>query len=261
VQVIDFAVVSGAGRGIGKAVAMDLAARGVPVLCLSRTESALRTVDEIRAKGGQAEALVSNGAEYEATETRVAGWAAGCTARRIAVVLAAGALGPCGPLAASSLKDWDLCYRVNVLGNLAVLHGLLPLLLDRRFGRIVFFAGGGAAYAYPVFPAYAAAKSALVRVVENLHEDLAGQGNFAVVCLAPGAVETDMHRQVRAAGAEVKTLATVDEPVRFVWSFASAERCAFSGCFVHVRDDWQTHLDSDKPLAGPAHWKLRRVER
>lgn len=255
----DAVVVTGAGRGIGRSVALSLGARGVPVLCVARTSTAEDTRDAIRAQGGAADACAVDLADLAAAEQRVAAWIAPRPYRRLGVVLAAGELGPAGPLETSDLSAWERAFRVNVLGNLAVVRGLLGRMLETGAGRAVFFAGGGAAYAYPVFPAYACTKAALVRAVENLHEDLKERGDFAVVCLAPGAVETDMLRQVRAAGAEVRTTAPPDDAVRFVEAFLSRDARVLSGRFLHARDTWAELLDGESPDLGE-RWKLRRVE-
>src|SRR5258708_14774993 len=183
-------VVTGAGRGIGRAVALAVGRTGRPVLCISRTRSAEATSDAIRGAGGSAEALTLAIADHVDTERTLSAWIAQRPHRLIALVLAAAELGPRGPLAVADPSEWARTMGVNLLGNLAVVRGLLARMLDAGFGRMVFFGGGGAAYAYPVFPAYAASKAAVVRAVENLHEDLSDKGDFAAVCLAPGAVET-----------------------------------------------------------------------
>ena len=255
----DAVIVTGAGRGIGRAIALDLGNAGARVLCLSRTENADRTAAEIGENGGRAEGLVFDLADYEVVEQTVARRVEALSLEKWGVVLAAGILGPVGPLAACSLAEWDACHRVNVLGNLGVLRGTLPAMLNSRFGRVVFFSGGGAAYANPSVPAYAAAKTAVVRIAENVHEDLKGRGDFSVVCVAPGAVDTDMLRALRAAGAVVKTTADISEPVNFVRAFLSSSSCGFSGSFIHVRDEWTQYLDGDRVLPSNL-WKLRRSE-
>src|ERR1019366_5663082 len=95
--------------------------------------------------------------------------------KKIGLVLAASILGPRN---FGDLVGWEECYRVNVLGNVAVYAGLVTRMLEHKFGRIVGFAGGGAAYAYPLFPAYAASKTAMVRTIENIQADLDGKGDF-----------------------------------------------------------------------------------
>jgi NAD(P)-dependent dehydrogenase (short-subunit alcohol dehydrogenase family) len=260
VNTLDTIVITGAGRGIGKAAALDLAATGAHILCLSQSGNAAETATLIKIAGGSADSLSFDLSSLPTAESSVRNWVQNYPARRIGVVLAAAVLGPAGPLIDTDLGNWDLTYRVSVLGNLAVLKALLPRMLEARFGRIIGFAGGGSAYANPTFPAYSAAKTAMVRVIENLHEDLKDKGDFATVCVAPGAVDTDMLQQVRDAGGYVKTTVGMDEPVNFIRGFLTAESCGFSGCFVHVRDSYQHLLNSDRSIQSAALWKLRRIE-
>ncbi|MGD0734812.1 MAG: SDR family oxidoreductase [Terracidiphilus sp.] len=255
----DLVVVTGAGRGIGRAIAMD-AARSCFVLCISRSETALETAESVRRAGGGAEGLVLDLDDYAAAETKVSAWISNSSFQRIAAVFAAAILGPQGSLMSASLRDWDRTFRVNVLGNLSVARAILPVQKQNKFGRLLFFAGGGAAYAYPMFPAYAASKAALVRVVENLHEDLKGEGDFATAILAPGAVETETLASVRASGAEIRTTVDITEPTAFAREFMMSRTCSFSGCFVHVRDSWPQWLNSETAFPGKDLWKLRRVE-
>jgi NAD(P)-dependent dehydrogenase (short-subunit alcohol dehydrogenase family) len=208
--------------------------------------------------GGSAEALMLDLADVGMAEATVAKTVGQLANLRWAGVMAAAELGPTGPLERNDLVVWGRIFAVNVTGNLAVARALLPSMYRSQFGRLVFFSGGGAAYAYPLAPAYACTKVALVRAVENLHEDLKERGNFSVVCLAPGAVETDLLARVRAAGAEVRTNTAVDETVTFVERFLEADGRGLSGRFIHVRDDWAAvlegrHLDPDQ-------WMLRRRE-
>jgi NAD(P)-dependent dehydrogenase (short-subunit alcohol dehydrogenase family) len=255
----DLVVVTGAGRGIGKAIALDAGTNSF-VLCISQSETALEAAEAVRKAGGRAEGLVLDLEDYKEAETKVGEWISNSSFQRIAAVFAAAILGPQGSLMNSNLQDWDRTFKVNVLGNLAVARAILPVQKQSCFGRLLFFAGGGAAYAYPMFPAYAASKAALVRIVENLHEDLKGEGNFATAILAPGAVETKTLASVRASGAEIRTTVDIGEPTAFARAFIMSETCSFSGCFVHVRDSWPEWLNSNQVFPGKDLWKLRRVE-
>lgn len=255
----DAVVVTGAGRGLGRAVALRLGAAQIPVMCIARTNTSESTRNAIVAAGGLAESCAMDLADPARAEGLMAAWIGERSYKRIGVVLAAATLGRGGGLTEGDLADWSVTFNANVLGNLAILRALLPRMLAARFGRIVTIAGGGAAYAYPLFSAYAISKAAMVRATENLDLELKGRGDFSTVCLAPGAMETSMLQQVRAAGSEVRTVVPMDEAVTFIWEFLQASSCAFSGRFVHVRDDWRSWLTST-PLEDN-RWLLRRVEK
>ena len=259
-KLIDALIVTGAGQGIGKAVALGWGIKKIPVLCISKSQNAQGTKEEIIKAGGIVESLVLDIGDYDAVPKALSAWISGKAYKKIGVVLAAAVLDSADAAFFGSLKEWDLCFKVNVLGNLAVLNALLPSMIKNKFGRIVAFAGGGSAYAYPKFPGYSASKTAMVRTVENYHEMLKDKGDFSIVCLAPGAVETNMLRQIRSKGGEVKTLVDISEPVEFINCFLDSVSCGFSGRFVHVRDSWKDHLNTGKPMGNNSKWKLRRIE-
>ena len=263
-SLLDAVVITGAGRGIGRSIALDFGKSKIPLLCISKTETVELTKKEIQKYGGIVESKIIDIGDFKVTEEALSDWIARKNYKRLGVVLASGILGPNGPLEGNGnshfLAEWDECHKVNVLGNLAVLRALLPRMLENKFGRIITFSGGGAAYANPTFPAYSATKTAMVRITENIHEDLKSKGDFAIVCLAPGAIETDMLKQVRMHGGEVKTTVNISEPVNFVRSFIECNSCNFSGCLVHVRNNWKDYLNSTKQLENESVWKLRRVD-
>ncbi|HLK48716.1 MAG TPA: SDR family NAD(P)-dependent oxidoreductase [Bryobacteraceae bacterium] len=258
-ELLDVVVITGAGRGIGAAIARHLGNAGVPVVCVSRSNAA-QVAEEIRSSGGRAESICVDFADPKQTAEAVQQWLAAAPYKRFGVVLAAGVTGAPGGLLNSDLSDWIRTMQINLFGNWAALQVLLPRLLQAHFGRIVAFSGGGSAYAYPIFSGYAASKAAVVRATENLDEELKGKGDFCTVCLAPGAIETDMLKGVRAAGAEVRRLGSMEEPVHFVERFLGARHCAFSGRFVHARDAWAEWLDQPGKSLPANQWLLRRIE-
>ena len=255
---LDAVVVTGAGRGLGRAVALMAGRLGISVLCIGRSDNVEETRAEIAAHGGHAEVLTVDVAQSDRVLELVGAWIAAKSLRRLAIVLAAGTLGARGGLLDGDLDDWSRTFQTNVLGNLAVVKALLPAMRAAGFGRIVTIAGGGAAYAYPVFSGYALSKTALVRATENLDAELRGEGDFLTVCLAPGAMETRLLDTVRAAGAEVRTIVPMEEAVEFIREFIHAQACGFSGRFVHVRDDWRAWLNGEPMPDGL--WLLRRKE-
>lgn len=257
----DFALITGAGRGIGRAIALGLAQTGIHVVCISQSEACIMTAEAIKGGGGSAEGLILDISDVERAERLVAEILTKCRPKRIGLVLAAAILGrPGGVVNGPPLDEWGKVFGINVLGNLAVLRGCLPRMLETKFARVVALAGGGSAYAYPEFSAYALSKTAIVRAMENAAAELQAAGNLSFVALAPGAVETDMLAQVRAGGGSVKTTTAASEAVQFVTNYFASDIKTLSGRFVHVRDNWQKYLSSSEETLSSSHWTLRRVE-
>jgi NAD(P)-dependent dehydrogenase (short-subunit alcohol dehydrogenase family) len=256
---IDAALVTGAGHGIGRAIALHLGRHGAAVACVARTDAGAQTATEIRDAGGSAAGFELDLSDYLRAEAVLTSWAQAARPRRCAVILAAGVLGPQRAGARFDLAAWEETFRVNVLGNLAAVNALLPVMLPARFGRIVFFSGGGAALPFPTFPAYAATKTAIARIVEHLHQELQPHGDFAVVSLAPGSNPTRTLAAVQAAGGSVRTLCRIEESVEFVSRFLRQDVRRLSGRLVHVRDDWSQLTGLDRPALDD-RWTLRRVE-
>lgn len=228
-------IITGVSRGLGKALTQSLP-ESIKVLGISR-----KFPDFYRAN---TEYLLQDISEYEKTEKSVSAYADYniLPTDKVAIVLCAATLGISRLLSTSYLKDWEDVYKTNVLGNLAVIKALIPQMKVSQFGRIVLLAGGGAAYGYPVFSAYALSKVAIVREAENLDMELSSLiSDFSVIALAPGAINTDMLKEVLESGAEVKTTVDINEPVNFIKTFISMEKLQahpLSGQFLHVRDDY-----------------------
>jgi NAD(P)-dependent dehydrogenase (short-subunit alcohol dehydrogenase family) len=258
---IDLALVTGAGRGIGRSIAQNIGKAGIPVVCISKTDACAATAKNISDQGGSAEALRLDISDLEHCEKTIFNLISRKQPKRIGIVLAAAILGPPGGLMnGPPLRQWEELYRTNVLGNLAVLKGCLPKMHETKFGRVIALAGGGSGYAYAEFSAYALTKIAMVRAIENLDVELSGAGDFAFVVLAPGAIETDMLKQVKAGGGIVLTPASIEEPMRFASAFFSKDARKLSGRFLHVRDEWMSYMDDPKLELPPDSLKLRRVK-
>lgn len=199
-------LVTGASMGIGLAVARRLADDGARVMLVARGTDSLK-----RAVG----ALPGDGHTYVAQDVvDLQAWER--LAPRLGdvdgVVTAAGMLEPVGPIGSYSPTAFMRTLEVNVVGVLNAVHYSLPALRAAR-GAVVTFSGGGATAPLPRYDAYAASKAAVVRLTENLAEELRDDG-VRVNAVAPGFVATMLHRATLEAGPEQAGRANHDRTLR-----------------------------------------------
>ncbi|KKP77811.1 MAG: dehydrogenase [candidate division WS6 bacterium GW2011_GWF1_35_23] len=258
---IDFALITGASGGLGKALSLKLLNEGVKVLGISRTKP------EIKNKNFYWQSIDFN--FYYRFGNDFSHFLGKCleehNVKKMGVALCAGTLGNSEDFAHAKLEKWEEVFRVNVFGNLQMLKVVMPHLLKNQFGRIVFISGGGSTYGFPEFSAYSLSKVAIVREVENLGIELSSKGDFSVVALAPGAMLGDMLDKVMQAGVMPKTTVDIQEPVNFINAFLQSKNQCLNGRFIHVRDNWQKYLlDDNKKFLDEEDenkWLLRRIEK
>jgi NAD(P)-dependent dehydrogenase (short-subunit alcohol dehydrogenase family) len=155
------------------------------------------------------------------------------------------------------MKEFAEVLATNLLGACNFMRWSLPQMERRGFGRIINFAGGGAAYAYPKFTGYGVSKVGVVRLTETVAAEIEPTLNVTVNVIAPGAIATDLLKEVRQHGGEVRTTTSIEEPVRLVVFLAGPSSRHINGRFIHVRDGYR---DSDLFL-NKDMLTLRRVER
>ena len=185
-------LVTGASRGIGRAIALRLAADGfaVTVHYRGRHDDAATTVAQITAAGGAARLLAFDVADREATRAVLEADIAAHGAY-YGVVLNAG-LSRDGAFPALSDEDWDAVLRTNLDGFFNVLHPLImPMIRLRRGGRIVAVSSVSGLIGNRGQVNYSAAKAGLIGAVKALAIEL-GKRGITVNAVAPGLIDTDM---------------------------------------------------------------------
>jgi NAD(P)-dependent dehydrogenase (short-subunit alcohol dehydrogenase family) len=113
----------------------------------------------------------------------------------------AGVYGPMGPVETVDWDDWRQALEINLFGPVRMCRAVLPHFRRRRYGKIIQISGGGATSPMPRLEAYAAGKSAVVRFMESLAAECAGD-QIDVNSIAPGLLDTQFLDQVLAAGPE-----------------------------------------------------------
>ncbi len=192
-------VVTGAGRGIGRAIAIKCASEGASLALLARTGSELKETREIiSGKGYRAQIYVCDIASPVSAAAAIE--AARRELGRVDVLVNnAGVQPPIGPFSVVNLDEWKKNVSVNLFGTVHMTSSVLPDMISRKKGKIINLSGGGSTSPRPNFSAYAVSKTAVVRLTETLSVELR-EHNIDVNAVSPGAINTKMLDEVLQAG-------------------------------------------------------------
>ena len=206
------ALVTGASRGIGRAVALELAKAGAHVIALARTQGALEELDdEIRGFGGEATLVPCDLVDHDALDRLGAAiherWG-----KLDILVGNAGLLGVLSPLGHIDPKEWDKVFSVNVTANWRLIRSLDLLLKKSDAGRVVFLSSGAGHRAdlRAYWGLYGTTKAALDALARFYAAETQNISNVRVNLFNPGPLRTTM-RAKAMPGEDPMTLRTPEE--------------------------------------------------
>jgi 3-oxoacyl-[acyl-carrier protein] reductase len=184
------AVVTGAGRGIGRAIALKLAAAGADVVCVSRTqENSDKVAAEVQATGRKSWAVSVDVADSTAVTAAAAKILA--EAGRVDILVNNAGVTRDGLLMRMSEEDWDIVLNTNLKGAFSFTKAFSRPLIKQRTGRIINIASVIGLIGNAGQCNYAASKAALIGFTKSVARELASR-NITVNAVAPGFIETDM---------------------------------------------------------------------
>lgn len=187
----EVAVVTGAGRGIGCAIAQRQAQEGAKVALLARTAAEIEAVaDAIKAEGGLARAYALDIVDREAVDDAFAKIERDLGPMSL-LTNNAGAFSAYGPIWTVDPDDWRRDVETNIFGTFNCCRAALPGMIARGRGQVIVMTGGGTATSFPMGSGYAASKAALLRLAECVSDTLVGTGALAFA-MDPGLVRTAM---------------------------------------------------------------------
>ena len=194
------AVVVGAARGIGRAIAQAFAAEGAHVALIDRQPAVAETARGLGEKyAGQFLHLVADATDYVAMQQAAEEVERGLGPVRHVVYAAGVGSGKTGfPFWNIEPQAWDRVWRVNVLGAVHTIHAFTPPMLPRRQGTFLFLASVAGQIGSQTDPPYSAAKAALINFAQCAAKDLAPY-HIRVNSLNPGMVDTELSQAIWAA--------------------------------------------------------------
>lgn len=193
------ALVTGAGRGIGKSIAVALSRASASVAICARSEEEISvTAKQLAADKGHVLAIRADVSDRRDVDRMV-----NQVEREIGpvdvLVNNAGVHGPIGPLVATDPDEWWRTMNVNLRGPLYCSRAVLPKMVERGRGRVVNVSSGVGFAAWPMVSSYAVSKAALYRLTENLAAETKEQG-VQVFAISPGLVRTAMSENGLSCG-------------------------------------------------------------
>lgn len=260
-------LITGAGRGIGKRLAIGIAAAGGRVALLARSQPELDVAKlEIEHAGGVTLRIRADVRDFEQMLSAVDRMQVVFGGTHV-LICAAGTLGPIGSIVQARLSAWKEALDTNVLGVFHACRAVLPQMIERRSGKIVVLAGGGSSGPRPFVTAHATSKTGVVRLVESIAEEVRDY-NIQINCLDPGSSYTSMtdeilHAPELAGTQEVEEArhvrltggAAAERQIQMALFLSSPHSNHISGRLISVSDDWKK-LEHQNML--PDAYTLRR---
>jgi 3-oxoacyl-[acyl-carrier protein] reductase len=271
------AIVTGASRGFGKAIAARLIADGADVMLTARDADVLQTAGEelaaARPDAGQRVVWQTGDVAVAADVERVVASAVEQLGHIDVLVSNAGVYGPLGLIEDVDWAEWVRAIEINLMGTVLACRAVVPLMRTQGSGKIIILSGGGATAPLPRVSAYAASKAAVVRFGETLAEEVKDDG-IDVNSVAPGALNTRLTDQIVEAGPEKVGKSLYDKAVQWqagsatpldvgadlVAFLASRESDGITGRLIAaVWDPWQDFPKQREKIAASDVYTLRRI--
>src|SRR5262245_37403908 len=252
------ALVTGAGRGFGKAIAKAFAAAGAAVTVTARSTKQIdATVAEIKAAGGRAFAVPGDVTHRKDVE-RVVSAAHRHFGPTTLLVNNAGLASPFGPIGSIDPDEWWAAQAVHVLGPFLYISNVLPDMIAKRAGRIINVASLGGTRVEPHLSAYCVGKATEIRLTEQVAAEVKAHG-ISTFAIEPGTVYTDLaestisdplaQRYMPGMVAHLRMIKEKDDPAagfarcaRMCLALASGRYDALSGRYLTPDDDFDALL-------------------
>jgi NAD(P)-dependent dehydrogenase (short-subunit alcohol dehydrogenase family) len=204
------ALVTGASRGIGRAVSIKFALEGATLIAVSRTKKDLLTLDdEIKSLTDTRIIIVDEDVTNYDSVQKISRAVFARFKKLDILVGGAAILGPLSPISHITKNDWEQVLKTNLSANWYLMSLLDPLLRSSKAGRAIFLTCAQGIKPSPFWGAYSASKAALENLV-NIYADELIESNVRVNLIDPGPINTALRRKAYP-GEDTKNQLTADE--------------------------------------------------
>jgi len=271
------AVISGGSRGIGKAIAKAYLKEGAKLVLVARGVLELEaTVQELKNSGtketNQVIGVLADVARIEDVK-KLMEKTLTCYGTVDILVNAAGVQSPIGKLVEVDAEEWIHNICINLTGTMLCCKYVLPVMIQKKEGKIINFSGGGGTSPRPHFSAYASSKAAIVRFTETLAMEVKNH-KIDVNAIAPGSVNTKMLKEIieaqdksgkkellAALEREKKGGVSPEVPGALAVFLASEDSRGLSGRLISaVWDDWKNFSENTDKIMASSLFTLRRID-
>ncbi|MGL1902897.1 MAG: 3-oxoacyl-ACP reductase FabG [Fibrobacterales bacterium] len=235
------ALITGASRGIGKAIALDLAKNNIDVILtyLNNKEKAQEVVESITQQGGRACSYQLNTADSirsrELSEELIS------TFGRIDFLVNNAGMAQEKPFSEISDDDWDTMFSVNLKGPFVLTQSIIPKMIEQGYGRVVNVVSIGGQWGGFNQVHYAASKAGLINFTQSMAKIYSGKG-ITINAVSPGLISTDMvSKEVisdagkkKIEGIPIGRVGSVDEVAKVVTFLCSEDASYITGQTINV---------------------------
>jgi len=216
------AVVTGAGRGLGKSIAKTLAKEGTGLFLIGRSKESLNDVKaQIESDGGCVDIYAADISDERQVEE--IGSILGEKLQTVDILINNAGISKEMPFADMPMKVWDEIYNVNLRSAVLMMKAILPMMIRQKSGNIVNVGSGAAIRGLPGSAAYSAAKAGLVCLTQALGDEVRADG-IRVNAICPGPIDTEMFKEsarrdyILSAGGDVFEPETIANGVLYLVS-------------------------------------------
>lgn len=219
------ALITGAGKGIGKAIALALAKEGVNVILVARTKDEIESV-AIKARSLRVKALAITADVADINSVNAAVEKALAEFGTIDILINNAGIAAFGKFLELEPTDWERIIQVNLMGTYYVTRAVLPNMIERQTGDIINISSTAGLSGNALTSAYSASKFAVLGLTESLMQEVR-KHNIRVTALTPSTVATDMAKELKLTDGNPETVMQAEDMAELIIAQLKLNRRVF----------------------------------